>query len=452
MWSTDIGNAYLEATTKEKLVIIAGPEFKELEGHVLVIHKALYGLRSSGLRWHQRFAQVLKELGFKPCKAEPDVWMRVTKDGRCYEYIAVYVDDLMFAMDDPEAFEKLLREDYNFKLKGTGEIDYHIGMDFFRDEDGVLCIKPAKYIEKMMDSYKRMFGTTPSTRVYSPLEANDHPELDNSELLDAEGTQQYQSLIGMLQWIISIGRFDIQTAVMTLSSFRACPRRGHLDRAKRIVGYIKKFEHATIRFRTDLPDLSALPEQHFDWSTTVYGDCKEYVPSDMPQPLGKPVITSTYVDANLMHDLLSGKSVTGILHVLNKTPIDWYSKKQATVETATFGSEYVAARTAVEQIIELRTTLRYLGVPVCDHSYLFGDNNSVVGSSTTPDAKLSKRHVMLSFHKVREAIASSMVRFHFIRGETNPADILSKHWSNAAVWPQLQAFLHWQGDTAKLFG
>ena len=357
----------------------------------------------------------------------------------------------MFAMDQPKEFEKLLREKYNFKLKGTGEIDYHIGMDFFRDEDGTLCIKPAKYIAKMMDTYTRLFGAPPSTRVHSPAEANDHPELDDSELLDAEGIQQYQSLIGMLQWIISIGRFDVQTAVMTLSSFRACPRRGHLDRAKRIFGYIRKFDNATIRVRTDIPDYSGLPEHYIDWSTSVYGDCKEVLPTDAPVPLGRPVLTTTYVDANLMHDLLSGKSVTGILHLLNKTPIDWYSKKQATVETATFGSEYVAARTAVEQIIDLRTTLRYLGVPVCDHSYLFGDNNSVVGSSTTPDTKLSKRHVMLSFHKVREAIASGMVRFHFLRGDTNPADILSKHWANASVWQQLRTFLHWKGDTADLF-
>ena len=64
-----------------------------------------------------------------------------------------------------------------------------------------------------------------------------------------------------------------------------------------------------------------------------------------------------YVDANLMHDALSGKSVTGILHFLNQTPIDWYSKKQNTVETATFGSEIVAACTATEQIIDLRNTL-----------------------------------------------------------------------------------------------
>ena len=451
LWSTDIGNAYLEATTKERLVIIAGPEFAELEGHVLVIQKALYGLRTSGLRWHERFAKVLKELGFEPCKAEPDIWMRPSKDGRCYEYVAVYVDDLMFAMDDPAAFEKELVMKYNFKLKGTGEIEYHIGMDFFRDADGVLCTKPKKYIAKMMDTYERMFGTTPSTKFSSPLESGDHPELDQSELLDAEGVQKYQSLIGTLQWIISIGRFDIQTAVMTLSSFRAAPRRGHLERAKRIFGYIKKFENATIRFRTDIPDLSAIPELGKDWSSTIYGEAKEIVPKDAPIPLGRPVVTITYVDANLMHDILSGKSVTGILHLLNKTPIDWYSKKQATVETATYGSEFVAARTATEQIVDLRLTLRYLGIPICDHSFLFGDNASVVGSSTLPDAKITKRHVMLSFHRVRQAVASGMLRFHHIVGKINPADILSKHWANADVWSIMKALLHWQGDTSQLF-
>ena len=93
-----------------------------------------------------------------------------------------------------------------------------------------------------------------------------------------------------------------------------------------------------------------------------------------------------------------------------------------------------------------------MGVPVCNHSYLLGNNNSVVGSSTTPDTKLSKRHVMLSFHEVREAIASGMVRFHFLHGgDTNSADILSNHLTNASVWQQLRTFLHWKGNTADLF-
>jgi hypothetical protein len=69
LWGADIGNAYLEATTKEKVYIVGGPEFGPLEGHSLVIDCALYGLRSSGLCWHQRFSDVLRFMGFTPSKA-----------------------------------------------------------------------------------------------------------------------------------------------------------------------------------------------------------------------------------------------------------------------------------------------------------------------------------------------------------------------------------------------
>jgi hypothetical protein len=182
----------------------------------------------------------------------------------------------------------------------------------------------------------------------------------------------------------------------------------------------------------------------------VYGNLRELIPSDAPRALGSPVITTSYVDANLMHDMMTGRSMTGVLHMVNKTPIDWYAKKQSTVETATYGSEYVAARTCVEQIIDLRNTLRYLGVPIADQSFMFGDNKSVVDSSITPHAKLNKRHTMLSFHKVRECIASDMLRFYHISGSSNPADILSKHWGHTDIWPTLQPILFYPGDTLEL--
>ncbi|CAJ1967258.1 unnamed protein product [Cylindrotheca closterium] len=134
--------------------------------------------------------------------------------------------------------------------------------------------------------------------------------------------------------------------------------------------------------------------------------------------------------------------------MINGTPIDAFSKKQATVETATYGSEFVAARTCVEQIMDLRFTLRYLGVPIQGRSYMFGDNESVVNSSSRPDAKLHKRHVVLSFHCVREAVASNMLSFLHINGVKNPADILSKHWGYQQIWPQLRTLLFWVGDTA----
>ena len=236
---------------------------------------------------------------------------------------------------------------------------------------------------------------------------------------------------------------------MTLSSFRAIPRKGHLERAHRIIIYINNFKDAAIRIKTDMPDLSQLPDQDFKWKNTVYGNVTELLPTDAPEPLGKPVITVTYVDTNLMHDVLTGKSVTGAIDLINQTPFDWYSKKQSTVETATYGSEFVAAHTATERIIDHRNTLRYLGVCI-GRSYMFGDNESVVNSSTIPNAKLHKRHTMLSFHQVRDAIASNTLSFYHIDGKLNPADILSKHWALQAVWPMMQPLLFYAEDTSKL--
>ena len=446
VYATDIGNAYLEAYTKEKVYIVAGPEFGELEGHVLLIQKALYGLCSSGLRWSERFSDVLREMGFFMSRAEPDIWMR--DKGDHYEYVAVYVDDLLIVSKDALKITNNLMNKYKFKLKGTGPIEFHLGCDFVR-QDGVLCYQPKKYIMKCLDNYQRLFGSQPKQH-RSPLPKGDHPELDTSKLLNPEEQKIYQSLIGSLQWSIQIGRFDITTSVMTLSRFRAAPRKGHLERVKRIYGYLSKMRHGIIYIRTEEPDFSNIPEKHYDWAYTCYRGAKEIIPKDMPTPLGKRAILSAYVDANLMHDLISGRSVTGILHLANKTPIDWYSKLQSTVETATFGSEYVAARTATEQIIDLRTTFRYLGVPVETPTMLFGDNETVVNTASVPQAKIQKRHNALSYHRTREAVAAGITRFHHIPGNTNPADILSKHWDYSSIWTQLQPLLFWKGDTAKL--
>ena len=301
-----------------------------------------------------------------------------------------------------------------------------------------------------MASYLQMFGEYPKSNVSSPLEHGDHPELDTSDFLDIDDTQKYQSLIGAMQWAISIGRIDITTAVMTLSSFRAAPRVGHLERAKRVYSYLSKMKNAVIRIRADEPDMTALPDLKYDWSYSVYGEGTELVPHDVPEPLGNYVTLTHYVDANLFHDMLTGRSVTGILHFLNKTPIDWFSKKQSTVETATYGSEFVAARICTEQILDLHLTLCYLGVPIRDKSYMFGDNKSVLDSSLHPHAKLHKHHTMLSFHRVREAIAHGIINFFHIDGKYNSADILSKHWSHAQIWPMLQPLLFCDGDVGRL--
>jgi hypothetical protein len=412
-------------------------------------------------------------MGFRPSLAEPEVWMRACNpDGTVipvadllgedpaftcegvslpiyngyYEYIAVYCDDLTIASMNPKAITEELEKKHNFKLKGSAPLNFLLGCDYYRDEDGTLCSEPKKYIAKMMSVYESLFGESPRYR-QSPLEPNDHPELDQTSLLDTDKIKLYQSLVGAAQWVVSLGRFDIAVHVMTLSGFCAAPREGHLERMKRIYSYLCKFKNGAIRYRTDSPNYSDLKTVEYDWSRTVYTGAHEEYPSNLPAARGEPVQMGTYVDANLYHNMFTGKAVTGILHYLNKTPFDWFTKKQSTVETATFGSENSAARTAIEHMKANMMTLLYLGVPVIDRSVLFGDNKSVVDSTTQPHSKLHKRHLMLSYHYVREAIATGNYAYCWIDGKKNPADVLSKHWGYQSVWHLLRPILFWRGDT-----
>jgi hypothetical protein len=384
-------------------------------------------------------------MGFKQCKADPDIWMKRMKDH--YEYVCVYVEDLMHFSKNPKKFYDLLTSKYGYKLKGVGPPKYHLGGDFNYDKEGTLAWGVYTYIKRMMQAFEKMFGGSPELKNV-PLPEDDHPEIDDTELLDETGIAQYQSLIGALQWAVTLGRFDIYTAVTTMSSFRSCPRKGHLERLKYMYGYLRKFPHGAIRFRTGIPNHEAngMPKT-YSWMDTVYGQGEEDIPHDMPIPLGKAIRMTSYCDANLMFDLVTGRSLSRILHMINQTPIAWFCKKQSTVETATYGSEFMVARQATEQIMDLRYLVRMMGIPIDGPTWLFGDNQSVITSSTIPSSKLNKRHNALSYHRVREAVAFKVLFFQYIKSEDNPSDLMSKLMGRTKFWQIVEPLLFWKGET-----
>jgi Reverse transcriptase (RNA-dependent DNA polymerase) len=116
------------------------------------------------------------------------------KKGSLYEFIAVYIDDLAIVMKNPKELTDILEKQHKFKLKGTGPISFHFGLDLTRDEDNTLCISPTKYINKLVKNYEKKFGMKPNTSVTSPQEKGDHPELDTSELCTTDQIAQYQSM------------------------------------------------------------------------------------------------------------------------------------------------------------------------------------------------------------------------------------------------------------------
>ena len=114
-----------------------------------------------------------------------------------------------------------------------------------------------------------------------------------------------------------------------------------------------KQKQDAIHIQTEEPNYEGLPDMDYNQTYTVYRSTSENTTEDIPIPLGSPVTITTYKDINLYYDLLTGRAVTGIFYLLNKMPIDWYFKKQATIETATYISEFVLARITTDQIIAL---------------------------------------------------------------------------------------------------
>jgi hypothetical protein len=100
-------------------------------------------------------------------------------------------------------------------------------------------------------------------------------------------------MIGCLQWAVSLGQFDIQTATMTIPRFQVAPRIGHLERLKRMYGYLKKFSSTAIRVRVLQPVYEDLPDQQFNLSHSISGNVTDLTPKDTPRPLGKSVTTTT---------------------------------------------------------------------------------------------------------------------------------------------------------------
>ena len=114
---------------------------------------------------------------------------------------------------------------------------------------------------------------------------------------------------------------------------------------------------------------------------------------------------------------------------------------------ATYRSEFMAAHPAVEQIMDIHYTLQMFGVLIDGASWLFGDNKSVVTSSTIPHSTLGKWWNALSYHHCRESVAAGIVRFHHIAGEENPSNLLTKALPHYKARVHLEPLLFWKGET-----
>ena len=261
------------------------------------------------------------------------------------------------------------------------------------------------------------------TRAPSVLPTGYRPELDTSPYCNADWQLFFQQQIGVLRWLVELGRIDITAEVSMLAAFLAGAREGHVHAMLHVFAYLNL--HDRSRLVLDPSYIQHGEELTADWAG-FYPDAKEDIPADAPEPLGNPVQMTVFVDSDHAGDLITRRSRTGVLIYLNRAPVTWYSKKQTSVETSTFGSEFMALKVGIEMVKGLRCKLRMMGVPLDGHAHIQVDNMSVVLNTSVPESTLKKKSNSIAYHFVRENVASGMCRVAFELSKTNLADILTK--------------------------
>jgi len=430
----DVTNAYLNASCREKIWFEGGIETGEDQGKVLIVTRALYGLKSSGAAWRADLAATLRDLKFTSSQADPDVWIR--SSGTHYDMVLVYVDDILVFAKEPKVTMNELGKLYELKSGSVHEPDIYLGADMEKVQlpsgktewamGSKTYVKNAvKVVESLIaeDDPEAKLKTT----ARNPFPSGYKPELDVTTELNDELGSRFLQLIGILRWAIELGRLDIFVEVSQLSQHQALPRRGHLEALYHIFAYLKKHENgARIVFDPKTPDIDErVFNSNADWRD-FYGDVQEEMPPNMPEPKGKSVTISCFVDANHAGNVITRRSHTGIIVYVQNVPIIWFSKRQNTVEASSFGSEFVALRTAKDIIVALRYKLRMFGVPIDGPANVFCDNNGVVKNTTIPESMLTKKHNAINYHVVREAVAARIMRVGKEDGMTNLADLFTK--------------------------
>ena len=430
----DIQNAYLTADCREKIWTIGGPEFGSEAGTIFIVKKALYGLKSAGAAFRSLLADTLSDMGYKPTKADPDAWIRpaVKSNGfEYYEMVLCYVDDILSISHQPHATLHALTNTFKLKDDKIEEPEMYLGAKLGKmTVDGVECwtMSAEQYVTASVTNVEEVLakkGLRLPTKCYTPLPTDYQPELETTPELKSDGIQTYQELDGVLRWAVELGRVDILLEIALMSTYLAMPREGHLHQIYRMFGYVKLYPKRKLAFDPQHPNISERMFVKHGWHD-FHCDVKEAIPGDMPEPRGNVMSTHCFVDASHGSDKMTRRSQTGIMIFCNKAPITWFSKRQNTVETSTFGSEFQAMKNAVELTEALRYKLRMFGVPLEGATNIFCDNEAVYKNTSLPESALKKKHHAIAYHRCREAVAAETVRVAKEGTKTNLRDLFTK--------------------------
>ena len=309
-----------------KHYIICGREFGlEHVGKRALIVRALYGGKTAGR----------DTLGFQSCRADPDVWIRASDkdtEEEYYEYVCLHTDDALVVSDKPEAIlRNELGEYFGLKEESIGHPTIYLGgkIRLVTLDNGIKCsgYSSSQYVQngiKNVEQHLHSRGAKLPSKAKAPIKSGYRPEVDITPALDTTNAAYYQSLIGILRWVVELGRVDICCEVSMLSSQLVLPREGHMEQLLNIFAYLKRNHNAEMIFDPCDPDIDFSEFERRDWSTSEFGTVEpNKAPPNAPGPRGRGFIMRIFKDADHASDTVTRRSRSGFLCYLNCAPITW---------------------------------------------------------------------------------------------------------------------------------
>jgi hypothetical protein len=399
MSQLDVNNAFLYSEVAEDIYMAFPPGYAGPPGMCLKLNKSIYGLKQAGRNWGLSFTAALVKLGFKQLLSDTCVYQH--KSGKLL--ISVHVDDILIYSGDAQLRQRVVSELCKvFSMRDLGRIDHYLGFGISHQPDGTVCVDQRAYIERMLERYN-MTEANPSATPAPPK----HVYSRKSGTAPASD-KPYRQLIGSLLYAALGTRPDIAQAVCSLSRFNSNPAIEHWTGAKRILRYLKGTLSKGLRF----------------------------LPGSRPNA----VDIAIYSDADWAADPDERKSQSGVVVLLNGTPVMWLSKQQPTQALSSCESELAALVEAIKECMWLRQFLDELGIGYNDPIPLHVDNKSAIALSKNPVNHNKSKHIDLWHKFICDRIIDKLVIPIYVPTGDNIADIFTKSTS-IAVFQKLTAKL-----------
>jgi hypothetical protein len=377
----DFKQAFLNATLHEDvyLEIPEGYDLKDSDRSTKVLRliKSLYGLKQAPREWYLMLKDALLRMGFEQSTADPGIFFRDEV------YLLLYVDDQLIMGPDMNMIQSAIGDiAREFVITDMGPAKMFLGVEIDRKHDSI-TLSQKRYTLSLLKKYATYGGHT----VSSPAVPHSKDESNSREMSE---NKDYAEIVGALLYLSTWTRPDISFAVGRLTRHMQNPRLIDYVDATRVLNYLKGTVELGITYRKGAGGLVG------------------------------------YTDSDYAADSTNGKSVSGMVFMMNGGPVCWKSKQQDTVATSTCEAELTASTVSAREAMWLRKLLPELGVDLQGPVLVNGDNECALNLCKHPVLSSKSKHIRQKHFYAREVSDLNEVKFSYVHTTKNLADIFTK--------------------------